>query len=197
MSSYYREHVSFPNVTSGPAPPYPPSVTAPDNAANNFTQPHRASPDNANGNGAAQSAQDDSATKRCSVKGCAAPLPPAYPHKMCEECRGRHRVYATTKRAKRKMEKALLNNAQAGQPVVWMPDEDLPNQERDVPQQSLEPVPGPSRPYEVSSSRLSVSLRQYDHWIPSWFHRPVARIIVFSQLCLSVATSSMTVVTRA
>jgi hypothetical protein len=47
---------------------------------------------------------------------------------MCDVCRGRHRVYATTKRAKRKMEKAAVGlvpgqNASTnnGQQVTWMP----------------------------------------------------------------------------
>ena len=42
---------------------------------------------------------------------------------MCEACRGRHRVYAMTKRAKRKAEKAALG-MQGAQPVVWMPQDD-------------------------------------------------------------------------
>ena len=148
MSSYYREHVSFPNVTSGPAPPYPPPVTAANNAAHNY--PHaRTTADDAHAtNSAEQSGQEDTSAKLCSVKGCSAPLPPRYPHKMCDECRGRHRIYATTKRAKRKLEKALINNnIQSGQPVVWMPDDEGSQHEREV-----EPVAGPSRTYEVSAS---------------------------------------------
>ncbi|KAH9852523.1 hypothetical protein C2E23DRAFT_825960 [Lenzites betulinus] len=123
MSSYYREHVSFPNVTSGPAPPYPP-------ADEHFS----------NGD-------DDPNVKRCSVKGCATPLSPDYPHKMCEECRGRHRIYANTKRAKRKLEKALLNS---GQPVAWIPDDGPSQQEhREGASQPTEPVAGPSRSFET------------------------------------------------
>ncbi|KAI1798109.1 hypothetical protein LXA43DRAFT_933980 [Ganoderma leucocontextum] len=130
MSSYYREHVAYPNVSAGPYPPH--LVTALDNGANNIINTHHDDP------------------KRCSVKGCSAPLPPDCPHKMCEECRGRHRVYAMTKRAKRKMEKALLNgSAQNGQPVAWMPTDDTTQAEQEHPGQSPEPVAGPSRQFEV------------------------------------------------
>ncbi|KAI0674406.1 hypothetical protein C8Q78DRAFT_1014550 [Trametes maxima] len=138
MGSYYREHVSYPNITSGPAPPYLPPLAV-DDPAHNFVHAHDAHANDA------QTASDDPNAKRCSVKGCAVVLPDGYPHKMCEECRGRHRIYATTKRAKRKMEKALLNNAQTGQPVVWMPDEDGSQREREA--QPLES----SRTFEPSS----------------------------------------------
>ncbi|KIJ63796.1 hypothetical protein HYDPIDRAFT_56833, partial [Hydnomerulius pinastri MD-312] len=46
--------------------------------------------------------------RRCSVRGCNKPLAPDVANKMCDECRGRHRVYAMTKRAKRKQEKAAI-----------------------------------------------------------------------------------------
>ena len=46
--------------------------------------------------------------KECSVRGCRRFLDPNVQNKMCEECRGRHRVYATTKRMRRKKEKAAL-----------------------------------------------------------------------------------------
>ncbi|KAI0064984.1 hypothetical protein BV25DRAFT_1822764 [Artomyces pyxidatus] len=66
--------------------------------------------------------------RRCSVKGCGKPLPTDYVLKMCEACRGRHRIYATTKRAKRKLEKAAVGAHQLGreddQPVTWMPADD-------------------------------------------------------------------------
>ena len=50
--------------------------------------------------------------RRCSVKGCSKLLPDAYALKMCDACRGRHRIYANTKRAKRKQEKAAVGAAQ-------------------------------------------------------------------------------------
>ena len=63
--------------------------------------------------------------RRCSVKGCAKDLSPDYPLKMCDACRGRHRKYATTKRAKRKQEKAAVGTQRIanddGQIVTWMP----------------------------------------------------------------------------
>jgi hypothetical protein len=44
---------------------------------------------------------------------------------MCEECRGRHRKYATTKRAKRKQEKAAIGTQRIsnddGRVVTWVP----------------------------------------------------------------------------
>jgi hypothetical protein len=47
--------------------------------------------------------------RKCSVRGCTKMIPSGSDNKMCEMCRSRHRVYATTKRAKRKMEKAALS----------------------------------------------------------------------------------------
>jgi hypothetical protein len=62
----------------------------------------------------------------CSVKNCSNQLSVDYNRKMCEVCRGRHRIYASTKRAKRKMEKiaAGMQNAGAidGQAVFMPPD---------------------------------------------------------------------------
>ncbi|KAG5636912.1 hypothetical protein H0H81_006447 [Sphagnurus paluster] len=46
--------------------------------------------------------------KYCSVRGCAQPLLANATTKMCETCRGRHRIYASTKRARRKLEKASV-----------------------------------------------------------------------------------------
>ncbi|KAI9510191.1 hypothetical protein F5148DRAFT_622731 [Russula earlei] len=65
--------------------------------------------------------------RRCSVKGCAKVLSHDYPLKMCETCRDRHRKYATTKRAKRKQEKAALGAQRIdnddGRAVTWMPQD--------------------------------------------------------------------------
>ena len=66
--------------------------------------------------------QEAGPTRYCSVRGCTSVLPPNYGNKMCEVCRGRHRVYASTKRAKRKMEKAAL-----GLQNGWIPTEDDPH----------------------------------------------------------------------
>ncbi|TFK68545.1 hypothetical protein BDN72DRAFT_675058 [Pluteus cervinus] len=55
-------------------------------------------------------------TRQCSVRACNNVLVPGEANKMCEVCRGRHRIYATTKRAKRKLEKAAM----VGQSVFSM-----------------------------------------------------------------------------
>ena len=158
MGSYYREHVSFPNVTAGP---YPPELAAAlESVGTNITNTH----------------QDDA--RHCSVKGCSAPLPSSYPHKMCEECRGRHRVYAMTKRAKRKMEKALLNgSAQNGQPVAWMPPDETGQQEQEQSGQSSETVASPSRQFEVMHYACLCAASASDacewsvHVLPCWSSR--------------------------
>ncbi|KAI0289624.1 hypothetical protein BC826DRAFT_1106863 [Russula brevipes] len=74
--------------------------------------------------------------RKCSVKGCTNDLAPDYALKMCEPCRGRHRKYATTKRAKRKQEKAAVGAQRVGnddgRAVTWMPQD---------PHISLGPIP--------------------------------------------------------
>ncbi|KAH9059617.1 hypothetical protein EDB87DRAFT_1621960 [Lactarius vividus] len=71
------------------------------------------------------SAIAQSSLRRCSVKGCGKDLPQEYALKMCDDCRGRHRKYATTKRAKRKQEKAAVGAQRIGNDdgrvVTWMP----------------------------------------------------------------------------
>lgn len=51
--------------------------------------------------------------RKCSVRGCMTVMPMDTANKMCEACRQRHRVYATTKRLKRKMEKDAINQQSA------------------------------------------------------------------------------------
>ncbi|GLB38951.1 hypothetical protein LshimejAT787_0601130 [Lyophyllum shimeji] len=46
--------------------------------------------------------------KTCSVRGCNQALPQEATNRMCDACRARHRIYATTKRARRKAEKAAV-----------------------------------------------------------------------------------------
>lgn len=75
------------------------------------------------------------ALKQCSVKGCTETLTSDDTNKMCDGCRSRHRVYANTKRARRKLEKAALATAVAArtgkdtemslidhvpQPITWV-----------------------------------------------------------------------------
>jgi hypothetical protein len=82
--------------------------------------------------------------RTCSVKGCAKDLSPDYPLKMCEACRGRHRKYATTKRAKRKQEKAAVGAQRIanddGQIVTWMPQQNHRVSLAPTPE-VLDPVP--------------------------------------------------------
>lgn len=58
-------------------------------------------------------------TPKCSVKGCNRPKPLRASTRMCEECRGRHRIYAATKRAKRKQEKAAILAHMSGLSVAY------------------------------------------------------------------------------
>ncbi|KAI0319138.1 hypothetical protein OF83DRAFT_1111973 [Amylostereum chailletii] len=94
-----------------------------------------------------------SAFRKCSVKNCNSLLTPDYSGKMCHECRGRHRIYASTKRAKRKMEK-LAVNLHANNPdevAVFLPPDVVnvqdrshthtPHTQADQPLPLPEPVP--------------------------------------------------------
>jgi hypothetical protein len=73
--------------------------------------------------------------KQCSVKGCTETLTSDDTNKMCNGCRGRHRIYANTKRARRKLEKAAIATVVAArsgkdsemslidhapQPITWV-----------------------------------------------------------------------------
>lgn len=67
--------------------------------------------------------------RKCSVRGCVAVMPTDTSNKMCDACRGRHRIYAMTKRAKRKMEKEALNqqgvallSTERPPGTVWLPE---------------------------------------------------------------------------
>ncbi|KAJ7755020.1 hypothetical protein DFH07DRAFT_822596 [Mycena maculata] len=76
---------------------------------------------------------DGSSQPECSVRGCVNPVEPPNPNtpgnrKMCAACREKHRAYASTKRARRKAEKNLVNrmsgNADQGaQGVTWVNQE--------------------------------------------------------------------------
>ena len=82
-----------------------------------------------------QPGRPQDALKQCSVKGCTETLTPDDTNKMCDGCRSRHRIYANTKRARRKLEKAAIANAVAAragkdtemslidhapQPITWV-----------------------------------------------------------------------------
>ena len=67
--------------------------------------------------------------RRCSVKNCSRVLADVYKGKMCDVCRGRHRIYASTKRQKRKDEKMALGLQASGivdGPAVFMPPDPSP-----------------------------------------------------------------------
>ena len=138
MSSFYHEPVP-PNLSPGPYPhPHPAQLA---DVRPDHVHPH------------------GGLYKPCSVKGCSNFVPLEHPHKMCEVCRGRHRVYAMTKRAKRKKEKAVLTgSASQHQSVAWMPpEENLLAQEADFGQSSTQgareefaqPLPGDQHIFEV------------------------------------------------
>ncbi|KIY44908.1 hypothetical protein FISHEDRAFT_61586 [Fistulina hepatica ATCC 64428] len=56
----------------------------------------------------------DSGDRECSVRGCSKRVPATSTNKMCESCRIKHRRYASTKRARRRQEKAALNGHVVG-----------------------------------------------------------------------------------
>ena len=104
-----------------------------------------------------QESQDlpEPSNRKCSVKNCPIVLDSDYNGKMCQECRGRHRIYASTKRAKRKMEKLAASGGD-GTPV-FLPH-DGPPVDADV--HSAEPQPPESHPDEVRDE-LSVRSDSY------------------------------------
>ena len=56
----------------------------------------------------------------CSVRGCKGHVLPDSRNKMCDDCRGRHRIYANTKRARRKLEKAAaMGNLGVNTTIRW------------------------------------------------------------------------------
>ena len=56
----------------------------------------------------------------CSVRGCKGHVLPESRNKMCDDCRGRHRTYANTKRARRKLEKAAaMGNLGVNTTIHW------------------------------------------------------------------------------
>lgn len=94
--------------------------------------------------------QTATSLRRCSVKGCGKDLPLDYALRMCDDCRGRHRKYATTKRAKRKQEKAAVGAQRIGNDdgrvVTWMPPDH---------HVSVGPIPEDSDPVPVRPAAIS------------------------------------------
>jgi hypothetical protein len=71
--------------------------------------------------------------RQCSIRGCnKLLLPDSGNLRMCDTCRTRHRVYANTKRAKRKMEKAALGqwepDISTEDVAAWIPDSPILNE---------------------------------------------------------------------
>jgi hypothetical protein len=67
--------------------------------------------------------------RQCSIRGCNKLVLPDSGHlRMCDTCRTRHRVYANTKRAKRKMEKAEWDHDIGTEDVAaWIPNSPILN----------------------------------------------------------------------
>ncbi|KAF9220780.1 hypothetical protein BS17DRAFT_882210 [Gyrodon lividus] len=108
--------------------------------------------------------------RRCSVRGCNKALAPDAANKMCDECRGRHRIYAMTKRAKRKQEKAAILSQSTGiaspshHGPIWMPEETVEGMEKGQQTSAVHQLPGPSQ-----SGKDTVSAPLYDSTSqPQW-----------------------------
>ncbi|KAI0944839.1 hypothetical protein AcW1_001672 [Taiwanofungus camphoratus] len=130
MCAYYRgEHVPFPSVPSG-------------------QQLYGAVASSDVAQTAANASQIDSPVRHCSVRGCGNVLGPDYTLKMCDSCRGRHRVYASTKRAKRKLEKAALGAANG---YVFMPQDDAADDEANDDDRTRQRYPYEASTWDHSS----------------------------------------------
>jgi hypothetical protein len=128
MSAYYSQNAPL-------EAPYQnlPIESPSDNAARNYPAMPNGGPSGTNDSDAdlvdPPTGEPAEQARRCSVRGCVSIIPADSTNKMCEACRGRHRVYAMTKRAKRKMEKDALNQQSVAllsteQPpgTVWLPE---------------------------------------------------------------------------
>ncbi|KAK0473753.1 hypothetical protein IW261DRAFT_1503266 [Armillaria novae-zelandiae] len=104
------------------------------------------------------------AQRRCTVRGCGQMLDANSPNKMCESCRGKHRRYASTKRARRKLEKAAIS----GQTIIpieqipgstaWMPGNATVNEEDNHPDnQNIEPMDPPAQTFTTAFASESLS----------------------------------------
>ncbi|KAJ7594976.1 hypothetical protein C8J56DRAFT_928129 [Mycena floridula] len=91
---------------------------------------------------------EPSTPRKCSVRGCSLHVAPESTNKMCLSCRGKHRVYAMTKRARRKQEKAAvegetkLNVEQIPGAAIWMPGTEKKSEKSD--KQVTEPFSPPT-----------------------------------------------------
>ncbi|KAJ7024383.1 hypothetical protein C8F04DRAFT_1131746 [Mycena alexandri] len=98
------------------------------------------------------------AARQCSVRGCSNPLDPPGPdplveRKMCAPCREKHRVYASTKRARRRAERVLVGklsstpastSPQDTDPTPWMNNDLASNPTPATPTQYSSPSTQPT-----------------------------------------------------
>jgi hypothetical protein len=133
MAAYYSQ-----NAPLGASYQTLPTESPSDDGAGNYLAMPNGGPSGSNDANSPASESTES-PRRCSVRGCVSIIPADSTNKMCEVCRGRHRIYAMTKRAKRKMEKDALHQQSVAllsteQPpgTIWLPetpelDDDEPN----------------------------------------------------------------------
>ncbi|VDC07400.1 unnamed protein product [Peniophora sp. CBMAI 1063] len=135
-------------------------------------------------------APTSSSLRKCSVKNCGRELPESHNGKMCDECRGRHRVYASTKRQKRKMEKMAvgLTGLAAAEGAVFTPPES--GHGRSITQIAH---PTPSGPIASASSSAADGgeSSQSDIQTPAGWHAQIdPRLFQSSPSGIGNATSS-------
>ncbi|THH32583.1 hypothetical protein EUX98_g1605 [Antrodiella citrinella] len=93
---------------------------------------------------------------------------------MCEQCRGRHRIYANTKRQKRKLEKLALGGQHG--PVVWMPPNedhvDLRGEDVEMSPEGPPPEEPPAPPAPIPNpgppAQILAQPQQYNLPPPTW-----------------------------
>ncbi|CAL1709103.1 unnamed protein product [Somion occarium] len=157
-AAYYSDRLSLPHEP--PGPPGPQGTPYSEHTVGNRELHHDiAGTDTEN-------QTDHGHLRQCSVRGCTTVLPPDYLQKMCESCRGRHRIYASTKRAKRKMEKLAIGG-QLG-PVVWMPPHSDGRDDHPQAGPSTQPTP-PVEDSTVSHYPLTASSWESSAIDPSLF----------------------------
>jgi len=107
--------------------------------------------------------------RRCSVRGCVSIIPADSTNKMCEACRGRHRVYAMTKRAKRKMEKEALTQQSVAllsteQPpgTIWLPETpELDDEQQEPINESISGMARETNQLPAQSPEVSSAIATY------------------------------------
>jgi len=119
--AYYPANLTFDDARKN-QPTFSPAFDAPDSLSSVLTGEE---------NPVTYDSNSGSPTRTCSVRGCIKTIPSDSDNKMCETCRGRHRIYATTKRAKRKLEKAAVSQGMpqllTAPQTVWVPINQAPS----------------------------------------------------------------------